>query len=61
MDRLELFAIILVLIFPIAYALGILWAAKYRFRSTPRNWLIATTIFALLLGVASAIATRLSH
>jgi hypothetical protein len=47
-------AILLAAIFPYIYGCFILWGANHRFRSTTRRWLIAMTLFAVVLGLACA-------
>jgi hypothetical protein len=59
MERPKVLAFLLTVAFPVSYAVVILWAAKYRFRSTTRHLLIAMTVIALLIGFASVLATLL--
>jgi hypothetical protein len=61
MERLKFFAFLLTLAFPIVYSFVILWGAKYQFRGTVRNFLVAMTLIALLFGFASALASWLDH
>jgi hypothetical protein len=60
-NELKFWALVTTLAFPLVYAFVILWAVKYRFRSTLRHLLIATTLIALSMGLISAAVSVLNR